>query len=125
MIGDFAGTSIWSEDLNNLLPFYRDVLGVKVFMETPGFVLLGAASAESPALGLGTHSEVRGPNRDPARHMVGFATDDILADCQRLKTAGVEFIDEPANDGYLWIATLKDPEGNYVQLFQMMEQQAV
>src|SRR4029450_2799578 len=76
MIKQFAGASIWSEDLNNLLPFYRDVLGIKVLMESPGFVLLGADSTDSPALGLGTHSEVRDPNADPARHMVGFATDD-------------------------------------------------
>ena len=33
MITGFAGASIWSEDLNNLLPFYRDVLGLKVAME--------------------------------------------------------------------------------------------
>jgi predicted enzyme related to lactoylglutathione lyase len=119
MIKQFAGASIWSEDLNNLLPFYRDVLGLTVAMESPGFVLLGQGSPEAPALGLGTHSEVRGRNADPARHMVGFATDDIKADWQRLKAAGVEFIDDPTDDGYLVIATLKDPEGNLVQLFQL------
>lgn len=44
MITQFAGASIWSEDLNNLLPFYRDVLGLKVAMESPGYVMLGADS---------------------------------------------------------------------------------
>lgn len=29
MIKQFSGVSLWSEDLNNLLPFYRDVLGLK------------------------------------------------------------------------------------------------
>jgi len=118
MIKQFAGASIWSEDLNNLLPFYRDVLGIKVTMESPGFVLLGGNPPESTALGLGTHSEVRGSNRDPARCMVGFASDDVKADWQRLKAAGVEFVDDPTDDGFLVIATLKDPEGNLVQLFQ-------
>ena len=42
MIKQFAGASIWSEDPNNLLPFYRDVLGLKVAMESPGFVQLGS-----------------------------------------------------------------------------------
>ncbi len=120
MIHQFAGASIWSEDLNNLLPFYRDVLGLKVVMESPGFVLLGADSAEAPALGLGTHSEVRGRNSDPSRHMVGFASDDILADWKRLKQAGVEFIEDPTGDESMTIATLKDPEGNYVQLFHFV-----
>ncbi len=41
MIRKFAGASIWSEDLNNLLPFYRDMLGLKVVSESPGFVVLG------------------------------------------------------------------------------------
>jgi predicted enzyme related to lactoylglutathione lyase len=118
MIKQFAGASIWSEDRNNLLPFYRDVLGIKVTMESPEFVILGADSLDEPGLGLGTHSEVRGRNSDPARHMIGFATDDIMADWKRLKEAGVEFIEDPVSYGELSIATLKDPEGNLVQLFQ-------
>jgi len=31
---------------------------------------------------------------------------------------GVEFVDEPTLNGNLWIATLTDPEGNLVQIFQ-------
>lgn len=118
MIKHFAGASIWSENLNNLLPFYRDTLGLKVVMESPGFVILGQGSPDAAALGLGTHSEVHGHNNDPVRIMVGLTSDDIMADWQRLKAAGVEFIENPTDDGYLIIATLKDPEGNLVQLFQ-------
>ena len=119
MITHFAGASIWSEDLNNLLPFYRDVLGVKVVMESPEYVVLGADSPEAPTLGLATHSEVRGRNTDPARHMVAFNSNDLQADWQRLKAAGVEFVQDPTAYGELSIATLKDPEGNLVQLFHM------
>jgi predicted enzyme related to lactoylglutathione lyase len=118
MIKEFGGASIWSEDLNNLLPFYRDVLGLKVTQESPGFVLLGENSLEAPALGLGTHSEVRGRNADPARHMVGFASDDLMADWKRLKEAGVEFVEDPTSYGDMSIATLKDPEGNLIQLWE-------
>lgn len=119
MIKQFSGATIWSEDLNNLLPFYRDVLGLAVVMESPGFVLLGADSPAAPALALGTHSEVHGRNPEPARHMVALDSDDIKADWQRLKAAGVEFIQEPTGDGYLTLATLQDPEGNLVQLVQL------
>jgi predicted enzyme related to lactoylglutathione lyase len=118
MIKQFAGASIWSEDLNNLLPFYRDVLGLQVVRESPGFALLGEESLDAPALGLGTHSEVRGHNADPARHMVGLASDDLAADWKRLKEAGVEFIQDPTDYGDILLATLKDPEGNLVQVWQ-------
>ena len=119
MIKKFAGASIWSEDLNNLLPFYRDVLGLKVVHESEGFVVLGEDQSDWPTLGLGTHSEVHGHNSDPARHMVGFETDDLAAEWQRLKDAGVEFIEQPTEYGSdMSIATLKDPEGNLVQLWQ-------
>ncbi len=119
MIKKFAGVSIWSEDLHNLLPFYRDVLGLKVVHESEGFVVLGEDQSDWPTLGLGTHSEVHGRNTDPARHMVGFESDNLNADWQRLKEAGVEFIEDPTDYGEgMSIATLRDPEGNLVQLWQ-------
>ena len=118
MIKKFAGASIWSEDLNNLLPFYRDVLGLKVVNESPGFVVLGEESPDIAALGLGTHSEVHGRNLDPARHMIGLESDELAADWKQLKDAGVEFIEDPTDYGDMSIATLKDPEGNLVQLWQ-------
>ena len=119
MITGLRGASIWSEDVKNLLPFYRDVLGLKVGFERPGFVVLGDPGA--PALALGTHSEVHGRNGDPARHMVGLATDDVRTDWTRLKAAGVEFVEDPTEYGTLRIATLKDPEGNLVQLLEPLK----
>ena len=116
MIKHLRGVTRWSENLDNLLPFYRDLLGLPVAIRIPGFVVLGEAGA--PTLALGTHSEVHGRNADPARHMVGLASDDVDADWKRLKTAGVEFVEAPTDYGQLRIATLKDPEGNLVQLLQ-------
>jgi len=119
MIKQFSGVTIWSENLHNLLPFYRDVLGLKVVTESTDFVLLGEDRPDAPALALGTHSEVHGRNTDPARHMVGFTSDDLKADWKRLKEAGVEFIEDPTDYGDdMSIATLKDPEGNLIQLWQ-------
>jgi predicted enzyme related to lactoylglutathione lyase len=119
MIKKFAGASIWSEDLHNLLPFYRDVLGLKVVHESIGFVVLGESQPDAVTLGLGTHSEVRGRNADPARHMIGLESDDLIGDWERLRDAGVEFIEDPTDyGGDMSIATLKDPEGNLVQLWQ-------
>jgi predicted enzyme related to lactoylglutathione lyase len=122
MLKGLMGASIWSEDLNNLLPFYRDVLGLKVAYQMPGFVGFGEPAEGGgyvgAYLGLGTHSEVKGQPADPYRHMVGLVSDDVNADYQRLTAAGVEFMEPPADYGGLRIATLKDPEGNIVQLLQ-------
>ena len=41
MIKGLRGATIWSEDVNNLLPFYRDVLGLEVGLQIEGFVVLG------------------------------------------------------------------------------------
>jgi predicted enzyme related to lactoylglutathione lyase len=114
MIKGLAGATIWSEDLKNLLPFYRDVLGLPVRIDTPGFVVLGA----SPSLALGTHSEVHGRNRDAARHMVDLLSDDVTNDWKRLKDVGVKFIEDPTDYTNVRVATLEDPEGNLVQLIQ-------
>ncbi len=119
MIKGLRGASIWSEDVKNLLPFYRDVLGLTVGSESPGFVVLGELGA--PALALGTHSEVHGRNADPARHMVALWTDDVRMDWKRLKGAGVEFVEDPTDYANVRIATLKDPEGNLVQLLESLK----
>ena len=116
MIEGFAGATIWSEHLQRLLPFYRDTIGLKVDFESPEFVVLSQDGRTS--LNLGTHSEVKGKAADPYRHMVGLATTDLDADYQRLSSSGVEFIETPTAYDVFRIATLKDPDGNLVQLFQ-------
>ena len=50
--------------------------------------------------------------------MVALTSDDVRADWKRLKEAGVEFIEDLTDDGAARIATLKDPDGNLVQLLQ-------
>jgi predicted enzyme related to lactoylglutathione lyase len=122
MLKGLSGVSLWSEDLNNLLPFYRDLLGLTVAYESPGFVGFGERADGSgylgAYLGIGTHSEVKGAPSDPYRHMIGLDSDDVDADFERLTAAGVEFIEHPTDYGGLRIATLRDPEGNIVQLLQ-------
>ncbi len=119
MIKGLAGATIWSENVDNLLPFYRDLLGLKPSVQIPGFVVLGELG--TPVLALGTHGEVRGRNADSARHMVGLLTDDVDADSKRLKNAGVEFVEDPTDYDRLRIATIKDPEGNLIQLLQRIK----
>lgn len=100
-----------------MLPFYRDVLGMPVRLELPGYVQLGGPD-ESP-LALGTHSEVRGRATYPARHIVTLETSDIHAEYKRLKAKGVEFLEAPnENGGPVMFAAFKDPESNILQLVE-------
>jgi predicted enzyme related to lactoylglutathione lyase len=118
VITGLSTAGIWSEDIQkSLLPFYRDVLGLPVAVDTPEFVVLGS-NPTGPSVTLGTHSDVKGKNPDPARHMVGLATDDVHGEVERLKSRGVEFIDDGQDFGNVTVATFKDPEGNYIQLVQ-------
>ncbi len=118
MIKGLSTAGIWSEDIQKtLLPFYRDVLGLPVSVDMPEFVVL-SSNPRGPSVTLGTHSEVKGRNDDPARHMVGLETDDVEGDVQRLKGKGVEFISDIEDFDQVRVATFTDPEGNYVQLLQ-------
>jgi catechol 2,3-dioxygenase-like lactoylglutathione lyase family enzyme len=100
---------IWSEDLNNLLPFYRDVLGLTIAYESPDFVGFGERRERGgylgAYLGLGTHRNVKGKAAEPYRHMVGLDSSDVDTDFERLTAAGVEFIEPPTDYGGLRIAT--------------------
>ncbi len=118
MLTGIHSVVIWTEDVNRLLPFYRDVLGLKPQMENEGFVAFEASSGAAHALG--AHSEVKGRARDPYRMMVDLQVDDCQAEYERLSKQGVEFVRAPSkeNDGAI-IATLLDPDGNVLQLFQM------
>ena len=62
-------------------------------------------------------SEARGASADPHRRLLRLETNDINAEVARMKTAGVAFIEEPADQGMgFWLATCKNPVGNLVQL---------
>lgn len=117
MVTGIHSVLIWTDDVNRLLPFYRDVLGLHPEMESDGFVVFQASTGGQ--LALGTHSEVEGRSRDPYRVMVDFEVDDCQAEYERLSGHGVEFVRPPSRDGDATIATFRDPDGNMLQLFQM------
>lgn len=107
---------IWTDDLERLLPFYRDKLGLKT--QTEGDFAIFEIGGKQP-LALGKHSEVSGKTKEPYRMMVNLAVDDIQATYEELKGKGVEFTRPPEQDmGGVTIATFQDPDGNTLQLFQ-------
>jgi len=109
-----AGVMINSEQPAVVAAFYTKFLGEPGWQEGEWFGYDAGAS-----LMVGPHSEVKGKNTTPGRIMVSFNSDTVEADFARLKEYGGEVIAEPyhpTGDETMWLATIADPDGNYIQL---------
>ena len=116
MIDSVVGVTIWTENLEQLVSFYRDTMGLTVHRDHGDFVNFVFGPMR---LNLGLHHEVKGQSSDPYRTMIHYAVDDIHAEHSRLSGLGVEFIRPPEQEEWGgWVATLLDPDGNILQLLQ-------
>jgi predicted enzyme related to lactoylglutathione lyase len=101
-----------------LAEFYEKVLGRPADMSEGGYYGWQVGHC---FLTIGEHSEVRGQAKEPARMILNFETEAVQAEYERLKQAKVTVIKEPYEMGGGWIATLADPDGNFIQLVTPME----
>lgn len=122
-------TTVFVDDQEKALRFYTDVLGfVKKADYSQGpYRWLTVASAEEPN---GTELQLA-PNENPAdkayqqakfqqgQSVANFFTDDLKADCERMKAKGAEFTMPLTDVKYAWIATVNDSCGNLIQLTQL------
>jgi len=115
MLSALHSVLIWTEDVNRLVPFYRDVLGLKSIVETEEFAVF---PLNGIGLRIGRHSAVEGRSQEPERLMINFRVEDCQADYEGLAAQGVEFIREPSHDAIHIVATFRDPDGNVLQLMQ-------
>ena len=112
---------IGSDDPKSLSEFYTKVLG-KPAWEDSAYV---GWQAGSSWLMIGEHSEVKGRNEMPGRIILNFETPDVKGEFDRIKGLGADVQQEPYQPGgadasEMWIATFKDPDGNYFQLASPM-----
>ena len=116
MIEAIIGVTIWTEDLERLVRFYRDTVGLTLRRHHGDFVNFELGDVR---LNLGHHDRVKGYSLDPYRIMVHLGVSDIHGECRRLAEQGVEFIRPPEQEGWGgWVATFLDPDGNILQLLQ-------
>lgn len=110
--------NINTNQLERMVAFYRDVVGLTPSKDFPGAFMAG--SADFPALIIETHSEVTGPTKEPARAILNFFVDDLEAEQRRLKAENVTFLIERAEEpGFGFISTFLDPDGNFCQLIEL------
>ncbi len=105
-----------SDDPERLRAFYRDIVQLPPEEEMgPGSFKIGATDM----LFIVDHSQVSGPTKEGARAMIDLHVEDIDAEHDRLKAAGVKFTREKGVE--FWggvISTFNDPDGNTIQLMQ-------
>jgi predicted enzyme related to lactoylglutathione lyase len=117
MVYGVVGVTIWTEDLDRLRRFYRDVLRLPLHSDHGDFLAFRFGEMR---LNIGYHHQVSGPTREPYRVMVNLGVKDIHAEHRRLLEQGVEFIRPPEWEEWGgWVATFKDPDGNVLQLLEM------
>ncbi len=117
MINGVVGVVVWTDDLERMLGFYRDTLGLEPHSVRPNFVSFSWGDVK---LGIGTHDKVSGVANDPFRVMVNLGVDDIEYEYQRLRRSGVVFMRPPEQEHWGgWVATFSDPDGNGLQLLQL------
>jgi len=103
------------KDLPRAVAFYRDRLGIKFLFEVPGLAFFDCGGVR---LMLGPAEK---PEHDHPGSVLYFKVHDIDAAYADLRSRGVEFIDKPhliakMPDHELWMAFLKDTEGNTLAL---------
>ena len=112
---NFNNILIGSADAPRLVEYYTKLFG-KPTMDEGGYTgwMLGTGF-----VAVGPHSEVSGKNTQPGRLIWNIETTEVKIEFDRMKAAGAIVVREPYSfEGYpdSLIATLEDPDGNYVQL---------
>jgi predicted enzyme related to lactoylglutathione lyase len=114
-----------SENPKELADFYKEKVGLEFDAEFEygddgevGYMFkLG-----NSGLNILPHTDIKGKNPNPARFMLNIEVDDEETEVQRLKDAGVNCVAEIYHfEGYGYISTFEDPDGNYFQLVQVRE----
>lgn len=96
-----------------LAEFYEKVFGRPADMSEGGWYMW---QGDNCSLSVGKHSEVKGQAKEPSRIILNLETKAVKEEFERLKKMSATVIKEPYEMGGGWIATLADPDGNFVQL---------
>ena len=110
----FRGVMIGSENPEALGAFYTGVLGEPGFREESWYGWDNGAQ-----LIIGAHSEVSGENALPQRIILTLEVTDVPGSFEKVKALGARVVAEPYKpdpSDENWLATLKDPDGNFIQL---------
>ena len=108
-----------SSDYQKLADFYGEVLQKKPDMEDKEHSAIGYLAGNC-FLSVCSHDKIHGKSQNPERIIFFFETDEVENEFNRIKNIpGASVIKEPYKingSADMGIATLADPDGNYLQL---------
>ena len=116
---------IFSENPDKLVPFYQDLLGLKLLskLDIPGDYGYTFEINSEMKLWLGKHSEIHGTSQEPFRHLFNlYPTEGVEQWYQKLVAAKVAIVAKPflapfsTPEKQIWFCTFQDPEGNCWQM---------
>ena len=124
MIRGIESILLSSQNAQKLADFYAKTVGLKLTNEYEmgennekgfEFTIKGRAG-----LYIMDHSQVKGRNKNPAQIIINIEVDDIEKEVARLKKGKVKVKQDIYHlEGYGYIATFIDPDGNFFQLVQV------
>ena len=115
---------IWSENPDELQKFYKDALELELTasLKLSNDYGYGFKITDVMRLWIGKHSEVKGKNKDPFRHIINLYVQDVFEWYEKLKdrkditvvqTPIETPLSKPGSRKYVF--TFLDPEGNCLQ----------
>jgi catechol 2,3-dioxygenase-like lactoylglutathione lyase family enzyme len=98
---------------DSMLNLYRDVMGMSVTHQEPGFVVLDLPNGDKVEL----FGEDSAYNKEFTHPVAGFLVDDIESARAEMESAGIEFFGpiERTEDGYAW-SHFRAPDGFIYEL---------
>jgi len=137
MLKQLTNVSVWVHDQDEAVSFYTEKLGLElrddvtvpemgnfrwVTVGVPGqpdvsIALLGVPGP--PVFDTETQEQVKALVAKGAAGGLFFATDDVQATYEELRSRGVEFQQEPTEQPYGIDAGFRDPSGNQMRVAQL------
>jgi predicted enzyme related to lactoylglutathione lyase len=105
----------WTVDMDRAVKFYEDVMGLLLLRRDGS----NWAMFDAGPVRLALHGAVEGRPIETGGATAVFAVDDLDASRAALEERGAEFEEQVGEvEGYARFATLRDPDGNRVQIIE-------
>lgn len=119
-VKSICGVILTSNDVERLAEFYSLLLGVKLEREEHGGLAVHyGADLGEVHFAIHPPEDFRETGGGYPATKVAFHVDDLESHLQRVRDAGYSLWQEPHDEGFGLVASLRDPDGNLVELVEL------